>query len=313
MFSFPDQYLWVRLDKALSDYYQSSRNLVQQVIQKKWVSIKNHHDGSRSVVKKSYQIQPDDCFQVPDITRFEDPWILAQSPPLDLTILHHTSDYLIIIKPKWVLTHPKTLWDVDKPSVVGWLYHRLQGLPSSWSFIRAWIVHRLDKDTDGLMIVALTEKGLSYFRDCFDRKAKAALDGRSFDDLHKYYRASCKPTALGTQWLQTHRSSPFPLMLDWPIYPKTWAFWYPKRGITLIRWREHTDDGRISVDIELLTGRTHQIRFHLAEIGLPIVWDLLYGLEKEKNKDTLTAEALQLTAYQLSFVDCDGVYQSFTL
>jgi 23S rRNA-/tRNA-specific pseudouridylate synthase len=56
------------------------------------------------------------------------------------------------------LSHPKNLWEVDKPSVVGFLYHRYKELPSVGNFIRAGLIHRLDIGTDGLMIIVKTEK-----------------------------------------------------------------------------------------------------------------------------------------------------------
>jgi 23S rRNA pseudouridine1911/1915/1917 synthase len=67
-------------------------------------------------------------------------------------------DYLVINKPKGVLSHPRNLREVNEPSVVGFLYHRYKDLPSIGNFIRAGLLHRLDKETDGLMIIAKTEK-----------------------------------------------------------------------------------------------------------------------------------------------------------
>jgi 23S rRNA pseudouridine1911/1915/1917 synthase len=64
----------------------------------------------------------------------------------------------VINKPKGVLSHPRNLWEVHEPSVVGFLYHRYKDLPSIGNFIRAGLLHRLDKETDGLMIIAKTEK-----------------------------------------------------------------------------------------------------------------------------------------------------------
>mgnify|MGYP000862781756 CR=1 FL=1 len=72
----------------------------------------------------------------------------------------------------------------------------------------------------------------------------------------------------------------------------------PKLGITQIEKIEKKPDGRIQLFLQIFTGRTHQIRVHLSNHGLPIVGDYLYGKESE--------EAIQLTAYQLEFEDLGG-------
>ena len=72
----------------------------------------------------------------------------------------------------------------------------------------------------------------------------------------------------------------------------------PKLGITQIEKIEKKPDGRIQLFLQIFTGRTHQIRFHLSNHGLPIVGDYLYGKKCE--------EAMQLTAYQLEFEDLGG-------
>lgn len=204
------------------------------------------------------------------------------------------------------MSHPKTIFDVSQPSVVGFLYHKFGKLPGFGGLIKAGLIHRLDKDTDGLLIVAKTEKGLSYFKKLFDDKAHFALEGKPYDNLRKYYKAVCELTKQGERRLKEKEPSnknEEVIIIRSLVYPKVSAHGYPKMGVTkilsfefwVLNWKKI-----IEFDIELLTGRTHQIRYHLAEVWLPIIWDHLYHPDAPKNSE------LMLTAYGLEFIDCDG-------
>ncbi len=97
---------------------------------------------------------------------------MEETPNIDIPIVHETQDYLVINKPKGVLAHPRTIWELSEPSVSGFLYHKYKNLPSIGNFIRAGILHRLDKMTDGLMIIAKTEKALAHFKSLFQQKSE---------------------------------------------------------------------------------------------------------------------------------------------
>lgn len=62
--------------------------------------------------------------------------------------------------------------NTTEPSVVAFLYHRFKNLPSIGNFIRAGLLHRLDKGTDGLMIIAKSERGLAHFKALFQEKSE---------------------------------------------------------------------------------------------------------------------------------------------
>lgn len=164
------------------------------------------------------------------------------------------------------------------------------------------------------MIVARSERGLQYFRSLFDAKAKNALEGLPFDDLHKYYQAKTIITPHGDQRLNSliyHGEYLLPYYIDSLVQPCYPVFGYPKRGITSLLSLQRVDAHCLMAEVELLTGRTHQIRYHLASLGLPIYGDILYG--SEKNKDNLIGKQLALTAYKIDFIDCDGVRKCFKL
>ena len=118
----PEQYIGGRIDKALSDHFFLSRNFFHQLFERKLIEmIKN---DKQNVVKKSYTLEGREEFILPDLQRYEDNQILKESPKLDLEVKLETPDYMVIYKPKGILSHPKTLFDVSEPSVVGFLYHR---------------------------------------------------------------------------------------------------------------------------------------------------------------------------------------------
>ena len=82
------------------------------------------------VIKKSYQLKYDDQIEIDDVSRYLSPIILDEAPDIQIPIVLEKEDYLIINKPKGVLSHPKTVREVHEPSVVGFLYHTYKNLPT---------------------------------------------------------------------------------------------------------------------------------------------------------------------------------------
>ena len=234
---------------------------------------------------------------IDDLERYLSPILLEEAPNINIPILKETTDYLVINKPKGVLSHPNSIWDVGKPSVVGFLYHHYKELPSIGNFIRAGLLHRLDKDTDGLMIIAKTEAWLQHFKKLFQEKSESeTLESKAKVPLHKRYRALCEITPKGQDFLDKI-SSQLPFTISEIVKAKV-PNPQNKLWITQIQKIEKKPDGRIQVFLQIFTGRTHQIRYHLSSHGLPILGDYLYGKESK--------EPMQLTAYQLEFEDLEG-------
>jgi 23S rRNA pseudouridine1911/1915/1917 synthase len=92
------------------------------------------------------------------VERYLDGGILAESPAIDLDIRLEKEGYLVLYKAKGILSHPNSVRDVAEPNIVGALYHHFKELPSMANFVRAGLIHRLDRDTDGLMLIAKTEQ-----------------------------------------------------------------------------------------------------------------------------------------------------------
>ena len=277
-----------RIDTWLTKQFSDSRNFFHHILERNGVLVNG------KVAKKSLKLKSWDQILIDELERYLSPIILEEAPKLDIPILKETTDYLIINKPKGVLSHPNSIWDIAKPSVVWFLYHHYKNLPSIWNFIRAWLLHRLDKDTDGLMIIAKSEKGLEHFKALFKAKSESeALEEKKAVPLKKWYHATCELTPQGEKFL-AEISEKLPFIISEEVRAKV-PNYTPKRGITQIEKIKKTENWTVELFLQIFTGRTHQIRVHLSNHGLPILGDYLYGKEAEV--------PVQLTAYQLEFKD----------
>lgn len=280
-----------RIDTWLTKQFSYSRNFFHHILERKGVLVNG------KVAKKSLKLKSWDQILIDELERYLSPIILEEAPKLDIPILKETADYLIINKPKGVLSHPNSIWDIAKPSVVWFLYHHYKNLPSIWNFIRAWLLHRLDKDTDGLMIIAKSEKGLEHFKALFKAKSESEeLEEKKAVPLKKWYHATCELTPQGEAFL-AEITEKLPFIISEEVRAKV-PNCTPKRGITQIEKIKKTEDWTVELFLQIFTGRTHQIRVHLSNHGLPILGDYLYGKEAEV--------PVQLTAYQLEFKDPVG-------
>ena len=104
-----------RLDTWLTKQFSYSRNFFHHIISREGILVNG------KPAKKSLKLKPWDHIQIDDLERFLSPIILEEAPKLDIPILKETADYLVINKPKGVLSHPNSIRDVAKPSVVWFL------------------------------------------------------------------------------------------------------------------------------------------------------------------------------------------------
>ncbi len=312
MNSFTYTWHWERIDTRLSTQFPYSRNFFHHIISRWGIKVWS------KTIKKSYKLKNNDEVWIDDLQRYLSPVILEEAPQIQIPIVLEKEDYMVINKPKWVLSHPNSVWEVSYPSVVWFLYHNFKNLPSIWSFIRAGLIHRLDKDTDGLMIIAKTEKWLTHFKSLFQEKSNIVpLDKGGVKNIsehsipiRKFYKATSIITVLGEEFIKKIENN-LPYYIQEIVHAKV-PNPMPKMWITKIleisrichsnpEWNEgeasESDKWNISLTLEILTWRTHQIRYHLSNHGLPILWDYLYGMEDEL--------PMQLTAYKLEFTDPD--------
>ena len=288
---------WDRIDLRLSSQFLYSRNFFHHIIERWGIQVNG------KVIKKSYKLKSWDKVQIDELERYLSPIILDEAEEIDISIVREEEDYIILNKPKWVLSHPNSIRDAKKPSVVAFLYQHYKDLPSYGNFIRAGLVHRLDKDTDGLMIVAKTEKWLQHFKSLFQEKSESSsLEEKENTSLQKYYRAICEITSKWENFLEEMKENWLPYYIQEDVIAKV-PNCIVKMWITKVLSFEDMKNWTVKMQLQILTWRTHQIRYHLSNHGLPIQWDYLYGREDENI-------LMQLTAWKLEYLDLNGKMQT---
>lgn len=325
---------WERIDVYLTKNHEYTRNFFHRLVARGDILV-----NDVVVKKKSLWLKQGDIITIVHPERYMESEMLALSPALDLKILVEKKDYLVVYKPKWVLSHPNSVRWVEHANMVGALYQyfKTQNLPTTGNFIRAWLIHRLDKETDGLMLIVKTEEWLKYFKDLWMQKSWAeTIEAKELVPLKKFYRAQVLVTNKGQQFLDSIILPPLPEgkphLIQELVIPKV-PHYEPKMGITKIinyQWEisnesslhapqevllgegtkqstirsPHSvrDDNYSDIEVEILTGRTHQIRYHLSKYGLPIRWDYLYMDKKDLDENDI----MHLQAYRLQFLDIEG-------
>ena len=243
-----------RLDAAVSRLTSLSRSAAAKRIEEGTVTVNG------LVMQKRYEVRPGDEISVEETAPVEAEAI-PQNIPLD--IVYEDADLLVINKPKGMVVHPAP-GNPDGTLVNALLYHCRGELSGINGVLRPGIVHRIDKDTSGLLVVAKNDEA--------HRALAAELEGHHIErEYHALANGRFRETC-GT--------------VDLPIgrHP------VDRKKMAVIRDGAHTsrravthyevlgDYGAVTyLKLHLETGRTHQIRVHMAALGHPLLGDTLYG------------------------------------
>jgi 23S rRNA pseudouridine1911/1915/1917 synthase len=238
-----------RIDKYLVKKVHLSRSQIQDLIDKGYIKV----NGVK--VKSSYKVKPGDIINV-IIPPPEDTDIIPKDIPIQ--IIYEDNDLLVVNKPRGMVVHPAHGHYQD--TLVNALLYKVKDLSGIGGELRPGIVHRLDKDTTGLLVVAKN--------DFSHQKLSEQLKNRT---LKRVYWALCEGEI---PWDEKRVELP---MARHPVYRKKMAIVYGgKISITNFKVLERFK-GYTLVSASLETGRTHQVRLHLSHLGFPIVGDEIYG------------------------------------
>lgn len=242
----------LRIDKYLSSVNeQLSRSYIQKLLKSGLVLV----DGKP--VKASYQVDEGDVISL-DIPEAVEPEIEPEN--MDLDILYEDQDVILVNKPKGMVVHPAA-GHYSHTLVNGLMYHCKDQLSGINGVMRPGIVHRIDMDTTGVIIACKNDMAHNSIaaqlkEHSITRRYQAIVHGVLKDD------AGTIEGPIGRH----------------PTDRKKMSINYNngKSAVThykvLKRFRQYTH-----VECRLETGRTHQIRVHMASIGHPLLGDLVYG------------------------------------
>ena len=274
----------IRIDKYLSDNMEDiSRSYLQKLLKEKSITV------NEKEIKANYKVQEGDVVSV-SVPEPEEPDILPEEIPLD--ILYEDDSLMVVNKPKDMVVHPST-GHLSGTLVNAVLFHCKGNLSGINGIMRPGIVHRIDKDTTGALLICKTDTCHRILAEqlkvhSITRKYRAVVQGNLKDDE-------------GTIEGPVGRH---------PADRKKMAINYKngKEAVTHYRVLERFGNATY-IECQLETGRTHQIRVHMASIGHPLLGDTTYG--SSKNPYHLQGQALH--AMVIGFLHpVTNTYMEFT-
>ena len=257
-----------RIDKILAESLGISRNQIEKLIKEGLVE-----SGGKTVTKSSLKVAEGDeiCYRFLEAEKREAPEI-----DFDVEILYEDEYLMVVNKPSGLVVHPAP--SVKEPTLVDWLIHKGVSLSTVSGEERHGIVHRIDKETTGALVIAKTNE--------VHQALSEQLQDKS---MGRYYLAiidhPLKENVVVDEPIGRNPAN----RLKMGIVPNG------KVAKTAFVKLAEGKNNKELIAAKLFTGRTHQIRVHLGRLGRHILGDHLYGFKSKKD----TIARVNLHAYLL--------------
>lgn len=244
-----------RIDRYLADEMSDvSRSYIQKLIKDSYIFV------NEKPVKANYRLSYDDVIKV-TLPELKEPEIVAEELPLD--VLYEDSDIIIVNKPKQMVVHPAP-GHYTGTLVNALMYHCGDELSGINGVMRPGIVHRIDMDTTGSLVVCKTDVAhKSLAAQLKEHSIKRVYVAIVYGNIKEDYGTVNAPIGrhpTDRKKMSTHAK-------------------HSREAITHYKVLERFGDYTY-IQCELETGRTHQIRVHMASIGHPLLGDQVYGPAK---------------------------------
>lgn len=254
-----------RVDIYLSALFEDfSRSYIQKMIDRGQLKVNGEVLNKNTKIKNKDEILLE--------IKIESLQIIPEDIPLD--VIYEDKELLVINKDAGINVHPVPWEDWNTWTLVNAaLYHCKDSLPSIGWVERPWIVHRLDKETSWLIMIAKTDKMMNYLANVIKERK-----------VDKYYIAivfwKVKDTNFKIEsYIWRDKNDRKKMTTVDPVNPKI--------AITYWEVLDYIENRFTILKVKIETGRTHQIRVHLASIWYPIIWDKVYWNPKI-NKEMTT-------------------------